>query len=170
MESYNAESLRSGHRKAVLFCLTIIPSVIFYAGLVEYLARSSPPFRGFSPIGAEFFSKLKLLLLGVTAVTFVVIPIIRNRVLANAPGARNASGDQLRELPDKLVSNTIISIALCESIAIYGLVLFFLNGARQEFYLFFLLSLVALIFHFPRFSRWEDWARSAAGPRIIQER
>ena len=61
---------------------------------------------------------------------------------------------------------SIISFALCESIAIYGLVLFLINGGRPEFYLFLLVALAAFAIHFPRFGRWQEWVQNM--PEVIQ--
>ena len=59
----------------------------------------------------------------------------------------------------RLVSFTIISLALSEAVAIYGLVIFLINGSSLDFYLFLALSFVFIIVHFPRYSQWEDWIK-----------
>lgn len=59
----------------------------------------------------------------------------------------------------RLVSFTVISLALCETVAIYGLVIFLINGSSLDFYLFLALSFVFIIIHFPRYSQWEDWIK-----------
>lgn len=159
MESISDESFRKGHRTAVLIGWFMILSVLVYAGVAEYFTRNNTPFAGFSPLPADVFNKLRLILLGVCLVDFALIPFLRNRVLS----AQNRAGVSPVGRPltpeGKLVSASIISFALCESIAIYGFILFLLNGARQEFYLFFLLSLIAFAIHFPRYEHWQEWAQ-----------
>jgi len=150
MESFSDESHRKGHRTAVVIGFCMISSVLFYAGLVEYFTRSNASFAGFSPLPPEVFNTLRLILLGVSLVDLALIPYLRNRVLT----AQNRTGTPPA---GRLLTALMLSFALCESIAIYGFILFLLNGAREEFYLFFFLSLIAFVIHFPRFERWQEW-------------
>lgn len=59
----------------------------------------------------------------------------------------------------KLVTASIISLALSEAVAIYGLVIFLINGSSIDFYFFLTLSFIFIIIHFPRYSQWEDWIK-----------
>jgi hypothetical protein len=152
MESIPDESLRKGHRTAFVIGWLMILSVLVYAGVVEYLTRSNAPFGGFAPLPENVFKKLRLVLLGVCLLDFAFIPFLRNRVLS----VQNRAGTPL---VGRLLTVLMISFALCESIAIYGFILFLMNGARQEFYLFFFLSLIAFAIHFPRYERWQEWAQ-----------
>lgn len=160
METFSEDSLRRGHRLAVLIGWAMILSVLAYAGVVEFLSRSNAPFAGYSPLPADVFNTLRLVLLGVCLIDFAIIPFLRRRVLS----ARNQPGrPPVGNLPApvaRLLSASVTSFALCESIAIYGFVLFLLNAARQEFYLFFCLSLLAFVIHFPRHERWQEWAQN----------
>lgn len=160
MDLHNDETLRKGYRLAVYICCAMIASLIVYTGVVEYLAATNAPFNGFSPMPAAVYDKLRLILLGVALVDFALIPFIRNRALVaeSRPGAAPVSN--LQEPVMRLVTASIVSFALCESIAIYGLVLFLINGGRPEFYLFLTIALVAFAFHFPRFARWQEWLQS----------
>jgi len=152
MEYYSDELLRKGHRTAVLIGCFMIFSVLVYAVVVEYFAGSNAQFAGFSPLPADVFNKLRLILLGVCLVDLALIPFLRNRVLS----VENRAGTPPAV---RLLTALMISFALCESIAIYGFILFLLNGARHEFYLFFFLSLIAFAIHFPRYERWQEWAQ-----------
>lgn len=161
MNSFSDESFRKGHQTAVVISLCMISSVLFYAGIVEYLTRSNASFAGFAPLPPEIFNTLRLILIGVSVVDLAMIPYLRNRVLTAQNRAETPAAG-------RLLTALMLSFALCESIAIYGLILFLLNGARQEFYLFFFLSLIAFIIHFPRFERWQEWThkiRDAVGQR-----
>lgn len=57
----------------------------------------------------------------------------------------------------KLVIVSVISLALSETVAIFGFVIFLINGSSLDFYLFFILSIIFIIIHFPRYSQWEEW-------------
>jgi hypothetical protein len=163
MEPINEESLRKGYRLAVYICCAMIASVFLYTGVAEYLAIKNAPFHGYSPMPAAVYDKLRLILLGVALVDLALIPFIRNSALkaGSRPGTANVAN--LPEPVGRLVTASIISFALCESIAIYGLVLFLINGGRQEFYLFLLIALVAFAIHFPRFGRWQEWVQGMDG-------
>lgn len=163
MEPYTDESLRKGYRLAVYICCAMIASVFIYTGVVEYLAATNAPFSGFSPMPAEVYGKLRLILLGVAIVDFALIPFIRNRALAGGNRPGNALASNLPEPVMRLVTASIVSFALCESIAIYGLVLFLINGGRPEFYLFLIIALAAFAVHFPRLARWQEWLQGMAG-------
>ncbi len=161
MEYISDESLRRGYRTAVVIGCAMIFSVLVYAGIVEYLCQSKAPFAGFAPVTPDVFGTLRLVLLGGCLLDFALIPFLRNRVLsAQIQGGAQAAGP-LPALVGRLIAASMISFALCESIAIYGLVLFLMNGARSEFYLFLGLSFVALAIHFPRLERWQEWARKS---------
>jgi hypothetical protein len=55
---------------------------------------------------------------------------------------------------------TVITYALCESIAIYGLILFLIGGSRFDFYTFLILSLIYFAAYFPRHHQWEEWVKA----------
>ncbi len=145
MELNNDEPLRKGHRLAVIICSFMIASVFVYAGVVEYLAAMNAPFHGFSLMPAAVYDKLRLILLGLALVDFALIPYMRNRALAGSRRPGTTSTGNLPEPVMRLITASMISFALCESIAIYGLVLFLL------------IALAAFAIHFPRYARWQEW-------------
>lgn len=158
MDNFSDESLQKGRRTAVLIGCFMIFSVLAYAVVVEYFTRSNAPFAGFSPLPADVFNNLRLILLGVCLLDFALIPFLRNRVLTAQNRAAVSPAGRPEAPEGKLVTASVISFALCEAIVIYGFVLFLTNGARREFYLFFFLSLIAFAVHFPRYERWREWA------------
>ena len=158
MEYFSEESLRGSQRPAVFIGLAMLFGVFVYAGIVEFISRSKAPFTGYAPLPADDFSLLRLLLLGAGLVSLVLIPFLRRRILSAPVRTASPSGSD-QAVAGRLMAVCVVSLALCESIAIYGLVLFLLNGARQEFYAFFCLSLAAFMLNFPRLERWQEWAR-----------
>ena len=50
----------------------------------------------------------------------------------------------------KYLSAMVISLALCESIGIYGLILFFLGVSFQTMYTFMIISAAGMLFHRPK--------------------
>ncbi len=159
MDYSRDESLQKGRRTAVLIGCVMVFLVLLYAVFVEYITWSKAPFAGFSPLHPDVFDKLRLVLLGVCLLDFAMIPYLRNSVLSSQNRARTTQTGRPLTPTDRLVSASTISFALCEAIAIYGLVLFLINGARRDFYIFFCLSLLAFAVHFPREERWLEWTR-----------
>ena len=65
---------------------------------------------------------------------------------------------------EELQRTAVITYALAEAPAVYGLVLFFLSGSSWDFYAPLAWAplawaLVLLLLHFPRRSEWETWTR-----------
>jgi hypothetical protein len=51
---------------------------------------------------------------------------------------------------------TLVCLALAESIAVYGLILFLLGREPLDFYFFLLVSLLSFTLAFPRLDRWRQ--------------
>ncbi len=84
---------------------------------------------------------LKYLLVALAFANFFIIKIIQ-KVL----GAGSA---------EKLVMATVVTFALCEAVALFGLVLFLLKGNAMDFYTFMFLSLFYFWLFFPKYPDWE---------------
>jgi hypothetical protein len=63
---------------------------------------------------------------------------------------------------ERLFQAAVVTFALSESVAIFGLVLFLLSGKAMDFYLFMFLSLFYFWFFYPKYQDWE--ARLRAQP------
>lgn len=146
------ETQLTGRRKAFVIGLAMVFGVFIYAGIIEFLARNKAPFTGYAPLHWNTFSMLRLALLGAALLDFALIPFLRRRILS-APVRKG----EVSSGAGRLISSCIVSFALCESIAVYGLVLFLISGARPEFYVFLSLSLLAFLINFPRQERWQEW-------------
>jgi uncharacterized RDD family membrane protein YckC len=57
----------------------------------------------------------------------------------------------------RLLILSIITYAFCESIAIFGLILFLMGGNSLDFYFFAGLSLMFYFIFFPRYYQWEEY-------------
>jgi hypothetical protein len=159
------DKLRAAYRVSVIIGLAIMASLLVYAiivGLFESgsIALSDTP--ALSGSGLELF---KYALLAVSAIIFIVIRFVNARLL-NADGGRDRAVDT-RPRPaagveaefGRLTTASVITYALCETPAIFGLVLYFLGRNSADFYLFLMVSLFYFATNFPRFSQWEEWYR-----------
>jgi len=59
----------------------------------------------------------------------------------------------------------VITYAFCESIAVLGLVLYFLGGRPTDFYVFMLISLFFFSVYFPKYGWLEEWIKAGLNLR-----
>jgi hypothetical protein len=90
-------------------------------------------------------------------IVFVVIRASRKSMLKRNPG------DTPKALVNKFRTVTIITFALGEVPAIAGLVLFFLGGAAESFYILALYSSVLMVVYFPQVRHWQAWIQKPTG-------
>ncbi|MFH1563369.1 MAG: hypothetical protein ABIF11_08150 [Nitrospirota bacterium] len=98
---------------------------------------------------------LKNMLYLISGLTVVVILILR-RFLTN-PHKMPAS--TVNELLKGLISGNTVIFVLCETLALYGLVLFSIAGMLKEFYFLVGLSFILLFICFPNRAQWEESVR-----------
>lgn len=137
--------LRAQYRVAVTMAAAFIAAVATCWALVSTLARLAtlrPAFAGNVQIGRL------ALALGVVAV--VLAGVMRRATLASGGGSPAA----------RLLSASIVALALAEVPAVFGLVAYVLTGLPVAAYPLFVLSLAALLLYFPRWSQWEESAKA----------
>jgi F0F1-type ATP synthase membrane subunit c/vacuolar-type H+-ATPase subunit K len=148
------DELKKTYRMAVFIGVAMILSVLIYAALVELLKANLKPFKGFSP--TSNMEILKYLFFVVAIAEFFVIRFIRSQV----PTVKGP----LSSRTSKLLSVTIITYAICESNAIFGLILFLIGGSSFDFYIFMVISIFFYAVYFPRYSRWEEGMQNSIFP------
>jgi len=115
--------------------LAMIASVFVYAGVVELIKWKLAPFAGFAKLEPQTVALLKYVFLALAAAQFAVIKAVQ------------------KILPSRSVENlsttAIITLALCEAVAVLGLVLFLLAGNSLDFYIFMVISLGFFTLFFP---------------------
>ena len=68
---------------------------------------------------------------------------------------------------DNLPQTAIIIFALCESVAVLGLVLFLLAGNALDFYILMTVSLGFFYLFFPKYDQWEQRVNGGGPPRKV---
>jgi hypothetical protein len=131
--------------------LAMIASVFVYAGVVELIKWQFAPFAGFAKLDPRTAGLLKYVFLAVAAAQYAAIRVVRKIVPAKS----------VNNLPQA----AIITFALCESVALLGLVLFLMVGNSLDFYIFMAISLGYFYLHYPKYEEWEQLAKEAAPPR-----
>ncbi len=152
------DDLRKAYRMTAFIGLAMIASLIVYAAVVELIKKQNAPFGGYSPLPPDVLSTLRYALMGVAAVEFFVIRLLNKLMLSGkVPLRSSAMTAQFAPEVQWLVTAAIVTYALCESVAIYGLVLFLIQGNSSDFYLFLALPFAYFGIYFPKYGTWEEW-------------
>jgi hypothetical protein len=122
--------------------LAMIAAVFVYAGVVEVIKWQWSPFTGVARLDPHTAGLLRYIFLALAAGQYVMIKVIRKIVLAQSL--------------DNLPQAAIITFALCESVALLGLVLFLLAGHSLDFYIFMVISLGFFYLFYPKYEQWEQ--------------
>jgi F0F1-type ATP synthase membrane subunit c/vacuolar-type H+-ATPase subunit K len=134
-------SLKSKYLATNFIGLAMIASVFVYCAVVEIIKRYLAPFTGFFKVPPQTADFIRYGLFFLTAADYGLIRILQRRY--STPPNLN------------LPTGAVISFALSEAVALYGLVLFFMTGNSLDFYIFMALSLFFFYIFFPRYDRWE---------------
>jgi hypothetical protein len=134
-------ALKSRYLAVNFIGLAMIASVFVYAGVVEWIKWQWAPFAGFSHIDPRQAALLKYIFLALAAAQYGAIKLVQKIVPARS----------VNNLPQA----AIITFALCESVAVLGLVLFLLAGNPLDFYIFMLISLSFFYLFYPKYDDWE---------------
>jgi F0F1-type ATP synthase membrane subunit c/vacuolar-type H+-ATPase subunit K len=166
MEPNSETELKRGYRQARFIGTAMVFGVLVYALVVEIMRNNSAFSR--EPLLPDAAESIKYMFLGLALIQFFLIRMIRRRFLLREPGqaTRLQTGLQTGSVSIKvarLLVTSIITYALCESIAVYGLVLYFVTKRPFDFYLFMGISLLYFAAYFPRYTQWEEWVVRGEG-------
>ena len=142
-------TLKSRYLAVNFIGLAMIAAVFVYAGVVELIKWQMAPFAGFAKLDPHTVALLKYAFLALAAAQFGIIKVVPKIMPAKSV--------------DNLTRAAVITFALCESVAVLGLVLFLLAGNAMDFYIFMVISLGFFYLFFPKYEQWEERV-SAAGP------
>jgi len=147
------QAMQARMRTAAIIWVAFLATVFVYWGLVIHLGRGQQP----APLTNA--GPIHLILLGVAVLMFFTAGAIRTIMLRSPlPQVDGGSGDAaVTAALNRLVTVTVVCAAVGESIAILGLVEFFLLRADSRFVVFLLLSLGTLILYMPRASQWRTY-------------
>lgn len=141
-------TLKSRYLAVNFIGLAMIAAVFAYAGVVEVIKWQWSPFTGFAKLPPQYAMMLKYIFLVLAAAQYIVIKVLQKIILAQSV--------------DNLPQAAIVTFALCEIVAIFGLVLFLLTGNALDFYVFMVISLGFFYLFFPKYEQWEQMVSAAA--------
>ena len=151
VDEKHTEELKRVYRLATIIGIAMISCLLIYALIVEVIKVNV---KININVPSSMVDLLRYLFFGIAIGEFLLIKFLRSRMVSGAPSPAKIQ---------KLLSMTIFTYALCESIAIYGLILFLIGGRRFDFYSLMILSLVFFAITFPRYAQWEEWLQKEAG-------
>jgi hypothetical protein len=155
---FSSNSLLVGYWITAGIGSLMVLSTAIYAVVVEFLRRlDSFPSAGYAPIADSHYAILRIVLLISGVAIFLLLLFLRKSLLAGQRTGILLAGRSVAFIMTFIIT-TIFTYALCEAIALFGLVLFLMNGRRADFYLFFILSLLCYAGFFPRLSQWRKRA------------
>jgi hypothetical protein len=144
------DNLRRGYKLSVILGIIMVLHLAFYTIIVELIKINYKPFNGFAPIPK--LDLLRYVLIGIVILDFFFIKLMRHLFIK-----RPIKHDMdIKRLIHSLIHLSLITYAICESVVIYGLVLFLIAGSSLDYYLFLLPCIFFLYIYFPRYSEWED--------------
>ncbi|MGE5172392.1 MAG: hypothetical protein ACM3MD_01030 [Betaproteobacteria bacterium] len=153
------DDLKKAYRMTAFIGLAMMASLLIYTVLVELIKKQYEPFGGFSPM-PDVVPTLRYALFAVAVVEFFIIRIVNKLNLSGTlpVSSKPQIGRSTQYLPpvQRLISGAVVTFALCESVAVYGLVLFLMQGITTDFYSFLLISLFYFSIFFPKYSAWEE--------------
>jgi hypothetical protein len=155
---FDETNLKNAQKVALVISFAFIFTLVIYAGLAEFLLGDLDLGKGSSDL-----SILRYILMAIAAIEVFMMVIIKNRILSGEtkliqqPGLeQDPSKPNEGEFINRLRSAHIVTYALCESIAIYGLILFILEKNKTEFYAFLGVALFLMLVHFPKYDDWKS--------------
>ena len=135
----------------------MVVALFLYVLVVEMLKQTPS-----HPTGLEqYFDVLRYVAFALSIGSLFLIKFYRKMFLVDKAGLRLnvLPYKSFSPVPQRLQFVSITTLAFCESVAIYGLVLFFIGRGSQDFYILLGFSVVLFAIYFPRFSEWEEWAK-----------
>ena len=142
-------------RRTQLVGVSLLSCIALYAYVLRVVAAQHAPFIGFAPSIDLRLLRVVFALLAVADLAMLrfITPLILAGSRSGAMAARGSA------VTPRLVTLSIVRLAICEGVAILGAALFLLGGRWADFCGFAVASLAAFAFNFPRRLLWQDWMR-----------
>jgi len=144
--------LKKAFKTSVTLYVAFMISIAIYLVVFEVLKARIPDFQG-------MMEKIDLPWLRYAFYALGLVQIFLIRFIRETATKSIATVDA-KVLIGHLQRMSMISAALCEVPVILGLVLFFISGSAQDFYILLSLSFLLFVLYFPRYTNWEEWIKS----------
>jgi hypothetical protein len=134
--------------------LVMIGSVFIFAFLVLAIDKGYFSFleNGNQKIDVAVLTKIKYLFILISVAFFLIIKFMKHTILRFFQKQYSQS---LYPVVLRLFAFTLLVFAMCETISIYGLVLFILSRNPTDFFIFMAISLLYFYLFYPQYADWE---------------
>lgn len=149
------EPWTAAYRTSTLTGYAVAASLAVWAVIVEVLQFREISWR---LIPAPLLDTLRFVLVFLSFGAYFVIDFCRKKLLIRTPA--DTLADRLR----RLTQVNLVSLALAELPALFGLLLFLGSGNPRDFYPLLLIAALLLYCFFPRAALWAGYSRVQAPP------
>lgn len=144
--------LKKTHKTSVTLYVAFMISIAVYLVVFEVLRARMPDFQG-------MMEKIDIPWLRYAFFALGLIQVFLIRFIRET-ATKSITTVDTKVLINHLQRMSLISATLCEVPVILGLVLFFISGSVQDFYILLIISFVLFVLYFPRYLNWEEWVKS----------
>ena len=160
MNEYDIEILRRKLKSSVMIWFSFLVSILVYAGIVEWIER-----RGVEVVTTQNRA-LHLIFLVVTVVCFLAAGIVKY-LLLRIPAKKESMS--IESLSNRLITASLVSLALSEAICLMGFAEYFILRSYDSFYVFFIVAMLGMIMHMPRYPKWKTYLVQMTGTTLPDE-
>jgi hypothetical protein len=147
----NEEPWAKAYQTSTIISYAMAGSLLVYAVIVEVFKWQEIKVH---IIPADFLDMLRFVFVFLSFAAYFIINFLNKKVLTKN------SADTTATLLGRLTLATIISLALAELPALFGLILFLGSGNSRDFYLLLLISALLFYAFFPRAGFWANYSRA----------
>lgn len=155
------EAVEKGMKQLWLIWAAITASLLIYLYIVYAFGGEIRP-----PMGEDLpLELLRNIFYGVSVIVLFLGHFIRKWIIKNTSFSAQLYKDrkEFSNQPSymmKYAAAVVASLAMGESIAIFGLVLFLIGADYQTFYIFLAISALAMVFYRPKRAELDELARA----------
>jgi hypothetical protein len=124
--------------------LAMMGAVFFYAFLVLAISKGYLPVNLRPTLSQALSTNLSYIFLVLAVAEYFILSFVKKISLKNVAFLQPLS---------------IATFALCESVSILGLCLFFFTGNANDFFIFMVISLLYFYLFYPKYADWEKLAK-----------
>ena len=140
-----SEILKKEYQQMLVVAASMMGSILIYWFVVQFLV--------YRPAGEQAYVRYLFYFIAMTGLP--VSLILKKAWLQKKPD------DSPKVLIFQLKRTTMMTMSLSEMPALLGVVLYFLSGLRQDFYVLALYSFLLLVVFFPRWNQWQEYTQNA---------
>ena len=159
MEQTDRADLNRAYWIAIVVAGVTIVSFLVYTWLVNFIDTKFEPFNGLFPLIKG--DTLKFVLMGTSVAISLLIRLIKKvlpsgRVSVRLPEQVTQRLNVESASAQRLLITSVITFALCELVALFGVAVFLVSGHSLDFYIFLVLAIILITTNFPLRKEWEE--------------